>query len=46
MGLLTSSGSDFEHEAEEMLKSNPPVTLTPDLWVSFFLLHGISVADE
>ena len=25
--------TDFENEQEQMMKSNPPVDLTPDLWV-------------
>ncbi|MCJ1262509.1 hypothetical protein MMC22_002379 [Lobaria immixta] len=31
----------FEHEEEEMLKSTPPVTLTPDLWLVKMLLGAI-----
>ena len=32
--VATLNSSGFEYEQEEMSKANPPVNLTPDLWVS------------
>ena len=33
--------ADFETESEEMLRANPPVELTPDLWVGFSTLIDV-----
>ena len=34
--------TDFENEQVEMMKSNPPVDLTPDLWVRISLIFTCS----
>ncbi|MBO1765011.1 hypothetical protein JQN64_27965, partial [Escherichia coli] len=33
--------SNFENEQEEMMRANPPVDLTPDLWIIKLLLGAI-----
>ena len=33
----TDPATDFENEQEEMLHANPPVDLTPELWVGYLL---------
>ncbi|MCJ1396831.1 hypothetical protein MMC11_000021 [Xylographa trunciseda] len=37
----TKSLADFENEQEEMMHANPPVDLTPDLWIVKLLLGAI-----
>ncbi|KAL9103003.1 MAG: hypothetical protein Q9187_009060, partial [Circinaria calcarea] len=39
IGDVVDCTSNFENEQEQMMKSNPPVDLTPDLWVRIVLLR-------
>ncbi|MCJ1337936.1 hypothetical protein MMC09_003220 [Bachmanniomyces sp. S44760] len=41
IGDVVDCTSDFENEQVEMMKSNPPVDLTPDLWLAKLLLGAI-----
>ncbi|MCJ1366687.1 hypothetical protein MMC16_005817 [Acarospora aff. strigata] len=41
IGHLIDCTSGFEYEQEEMSKANPPVNLTPDLWLIKLLLGAI-----
>ena len=36
-----SRRSNYEVEADEMLRANPPVELTPELWLVKLLMGGI-----
>jgi hypothetical protein len=35
---------DFENEQDEMARANPPVDLTPDLWIIKLLLGAIDAS--
>jgi hypothetical protein len=39
--ILTNDVVDYENEQEEMSRANPPVDLTPDLWIIKLLLGAI-----
>lgn len=41
VGGLVDCTSNYELEADEMMKANPPVDLTPELWLVKMLLGGI-----
>jgi len=41
IGQMVDVTSNFEVEEAEMAKANPPVDLTPDLWIVKMLLGGI-----
>lgn len=41
VGSMVDCTSNFEQEQQEMLQQNPPVELTPDLWVIKLLLGSI-----
>ncbi|KAF2825841.1 hypothetical protein CC86DRAFT_370720 [Ophiobolus disseminans] len=41
IGPMVDCTSNFEHEQEEMARANPPVDLTPDLWIIKLLLGAI-----
>lgn len=41
VGELVDCTSNYELEADEMMKANPPVDLTPELWLVKMLLGGI-----
>ncbi|KAF2873518.1 hypothetical protein BDV95DRAFT_567185 [Massariosphaeria phaeospora] len=41
IGPMVDCTSNFENEQEEMSRANPPVDLTPDLWIVKLLLGAI-----
>ncbi|KAF2225746.1 hypothetical protein BDZ85DRAFT_186708, partial [Elsinoe ampelina] len=41
VGPMVDCTSNYETESEEMLRANPPVELTPDLWMIKLLLGSI-----
>ncbi|KAF1999923.1 hypothetical protein P154DRAFT_522998 [Amniculicola lignicola CBS 123094] len=41
IGPMIDCTSNFENEQEEMARANPPVDLTPDLWIVKLLLGAI-----
>ncbi|KNG46660.1 hypothetical protein TW65_06664 [Stemphylium lycopersici] len=41
IGPMVDCTSNFENEQEEMMRANPPVDLTPDLWIIKLLLGAI-----
>ncbi|KAF2148235.1 hypothetical protein K461DRAFT_232990, partial [Myriangium duriaei CBS 260.36] len=41
VGSMVDCTSNFETESEEMARANPPVDLTPDLWIIKLLLGAI-----
>ncbi|KAF2027475.1 hypothetical protein EK21DRAFT_71846 [Setomelanomma holmii] len=41
IGPMVDCTSNFENEQEEMARANPPVDLTPDLWIIKLLLGAI-----
>ncbi|KAL9118791.1 MAG: hypothetical protein Q9187_004654, partial [Circinaria calcarea] len=41
IGDVIDCTSNFENEQEQMMKSNPPVDLTPDLWLIKLMLGSI-----
>lgn len=41
IGPMVDCTSNFENEQEEMSRANPPVDLTPDLWIIKLLLGAI-----
>ncbi|KAL8293601.1 hypothetical protein RQP46_000302 [Phenoliferia psychrophenolica] len=41
IGGLVDTTSNYENEADDMLKGNPPVDLTPELWLVKLLMGGI-----
>jgi len=41
IGAMVDCTSNFENEQEEMMRANPPVDLTPDLWIIKLLLGAI-----
>ncbi|ORX95213.1 hypothetical protein BCR34DRAFT_200238 [Clohesyomyces aquaticus] len=41
IGAMVDCTSNFENEQEEMARANPPVDLTPDLWIVKLLLGAI-----
>ncbi|RYN60430.1 hypothetical protein AA0118_g6086 [Alternaria tenuissima] len=41
VGPMVDCTSNFENEQEEMMRANPPVDLTPDLWIIKLLLGAI-----
>ncbi|KAM0752926.1 hypothetical protein T439DRAFT_323542 [Meredithblackwellia eburnea MCA 4105] len=41
IGGLVDTTSNYENEADDMLKANPPVELTPELWLVKLLMGGI-----
>ncbi|KAF1933331.1 uncharacterized protein M421DRAFT_194373 [Didymella exigua CBS 183.55] len=41
IGAMVDCTSNFENEQEEMSRANPPVDLTPDLWIIKLLLGAI-----
>ncbi|KAL6709122.1 hypothetical protein ACN47E_001938 [Coniothyrium glycines] len=41
VGPMVDCTSNFENEQEEMARANPPVDLTPDLWIIKLLLGAI-----
>ncbi|KAF2468767.1 uncharacterized protein BDR25DRAFT_304751 [Lindgomyces ingoldianus] len=44
IGLMVDCTSNFENEQEEMARANPPVDLTPDLWIVKLLLGAIDAS--
>ncbi|SCV72931.1 BQ2448_6856 [Microbotryum intermedium] len=41
IGGLIDTTSNYENEADNMMKANPPLELTPQLWIVKMLLGGI-----
>lgn len=41
IGPMVDCTSNFENEQDEMMRANPPVDLTPDLWIMKLLLGAI-----
>ena len=41
IGNKVDCTSNYENEADDMAKANPPVDLTPELWIVKMLLGGI-----
>ncbi|KAH0412176.1 hypothetical protein KCU90_g18024, partial [Aureobasidium melanogenum] len=41
VGQLVDCTSNFENESAEMARANPPVDLTPDLWILKLILGAI-----
>lgn len=44
VGPYVDCTSNFENEQEEMMRANPPVDLTPDLWIVKLLLGAIDAS--
>lgn len=44
VGQFVDCTSNFENEQEEMMRANPPVDLTPDLWIVKLLLGAIDAS--
>ncbi|KAF2011269.1 hypothetical protein BU24DRAFT_354661, partial [Aaosphaeria arxii CBS 175.79] len=44
VGPMVDCTSNFENEQEEMMRANPPVDLTPDLWIVKLLLGAIDAS--
>lgn len=42
--LISNEHTDFENEQDEMSRANPPVDLTPDLWMVKLLLGAIDAS--
>lgn len=41
VGSMVDCTSNYENESAEMARANPPVELTPDLWIMKLILGAI-----